>query len=424
MRLDPCDSHYSTEFDQIRQALNGFARSRIFHDPELGLWLIAGHDNVRIALTNTQLFFTAATLGPVRPLTDAAAVWAGIDVPAPFGGVDKAQHTRIRALLRESFPSTARRASEKWAAAVTARAEQQITDLTGHNPPDLVCALATRLPLLVALDILGLPSDIPDSLTTWASGFVKPGAGGLSSVATPDTAHALRDFWAWCRTLVTIRAERPEPGSGLIGELLRHRDGDNTRLSLDTIAALALYLTVAGWQVTSRVLRHALEHALADPNRWARLADDDHYLNNHVEESLRHTSTIIGLLRITSTDVTLDQTVIPAGSRCLVLVGSANHDPRVYTSPGRFDPGRAWLSQHLTFGARPHRCLGASLVRLQLCTALRTLARRLPHLRFTESHRPRFPPYATPLIHAGLHTVAGIPTGCPFGNDPDTGEQP
>ncbi|BEL12826.1 hypothetical protein Q0Z83_110170 [Actinoplanes sichuanensis] len=51
MRLDPCDTHGSTEFDQIRHALDGFTSSRIFHDPELGLWLIAGHDNVRIALT-------------------------------------------------------------------------------------------------------------------------------------------------------------------------------------------------------------------------------------------------------------------------------------------------------------------------------------------------------------------------------------
>jgi cytochrome P450 len=415
MRLDPCDTHFSTEFDQIRQALNGFTRSRVFHDPQLGLWLITGHDNVRIALTDTRLFITAATLAPIRPLADAAAVWAGIGVPDLFAGGDPALHTRMRALLREVFPNTAGRSGEKWAAMVTARAEQLTTDLAGDRDA-LVSAAAVRLPLLVILDVLGLPSDAPEDSLIWPDRF--------DWAATPDNTHVLHSFWAWCRTIVSKRAELPHPGPGAVGDLLRYRDGDNDRLRLDAIAALVFHLTVAGWLTTSRALAHALEHGLADPRRWARLADDDHYLSIHVEESLRHTPAIVGLLRTTSIDVILDQTSIPAGSRCLVLIGSANHDPHVYPDPGRFDPGRARLSQHLTFGAGPHHCLGAALARLQLRTALRTLARRLPHRPLAAGHQRQRVPDAGLLIHAGLPAVAGIPAGCPFGHDPDTGGQP
>ncbi|GGN37794.1 hypothetical protein FHR83_005368 [Actinoplanes campanulatus] len=418
MRLDPCDTHGSTEFDQIRHALDGFTSSRIFHDPELGLWLIAGHDNVRIALTEPQLFFTATHLAPIRPLADAAAVWAGLDVPALFGGADPAQHTRIRALLREMFPSTPERAGQKWAATVTAHAEHLTATLTG-NPVDLVSGVAACLPLLVILDVLGLPSDTADSLPDWANWLRQPTADGLAAAASPGREHALRGFLGWCRTVVTARADLGDPGPGLIGELLRHRDGDDTRLNVDTIAALVFHLTVAGWHTTSSALAYAIDHAQADPHRWARLADNDHYLTTHVEESLRHTSALAGLLRVTATDVTLDEITIPAGSRCLLLIGSANHDPRIYPGPHQFDPGRARLSQHLSFGAGPHHCLGAALARLQLRATLRVLARRLPYQRIAAS-RYRFAPDIRLLSHAGLPAVAV----CPFSHDPATGGQP
>jgi cytochrome P450 len=418
MRLDPCDTHGSTEFDQIRHALDGFTSSRIFRDPELGLWLIAGHDNVRIALTEPQLFITATQLAPIRPLADAAAVWAGLDVPAPFTGTDPAQHTRIRALLREMFPSTPERAGQKWAATVTAHAEHLTATLTG-TPVDLIRGVAARLPLLVILDVLGLPSDTPDSLSDWTNWLRQPTADGPAAAASPDRAHALRAMWRWYQTVVTARAALGKPGPGLIGELLRHRDGDNTRLNLDTIAALAFHLTVAGWHTTSSALAHAIDHAQADPHRWARIADDDHYLTTHVEESLRHTPALAGLLRVTTTDVTLDETTIPDGSRCLLLIGSANHDPRTYPGPHRFDPARARLSQHLSFGAGPHHCLGAALARLQLRTTLRVLARRLPYQRLAASHH-RLAPDTRLLSHAGLAAV----TVCPISHDPTTGGQP
>jgi cytochrome P450 len=67
-------------------------------------------------------------------------------------------------------------------------------------------------------------------------------------------------------------------------------------------------------------------------------------------------------------------TVVPAGSKVLLLNGSANRDPRELGDPDRFDVRRT-IKRHITFGYGAHFCLGAALTRLEGRIALaRTLA--------------------------------------------------
>jgi cytochrome P450 len=61
--------------------------------------------------------------------------------------------------------------------------------------------------------------------------------------------------------------------------------------------------------------------------------------------------------------------VIPAGKLVLLMVGSANRDPRQFQSAGRFDVGRD-PNPHLAFGLGIHFCLGAPLARLEARIAL------------------------------------------------------
>ncbi|WP_436528226.1 cytochrome P450 [Actinoplanes sp. HUAS TT8] len=427
MRLDPFGttySTYSTAPAETWKKLLGFGASQIFHDPDLDLWLIAGHDNVRTTLTDSRMYSNAATLTPILPLTDAAAViLTGLDAAGVLVSADAPQHTRIRTTLRAVFPTTTASAEHTWGHLVATHVDQLADALAGHDSVDLMHTIAAQLPLLVILDILGVPTDDHDQIAGWAAGFADLVWGDLEPHAQVTAAQGLVDFWHFCRDFVATRAGHPDPGPGLIGDLLRHHDGE-ARLSLDEIAALVLNLTIAGWKTTTGALGHALEHGLTDPHRWSQLADDEHYLNTHVEESLRHSPAIDGWLRITTNEITLDGTTIPAGARCLLLIGSANHDPRVYGTPDRFDPGRAWLSQHLAFGAGPHHCIGAALARLELTTTLRTLARRFPHLRLVDGYQRRFQPNAALRTHLTLPATTGAAARCPFAHHTSTGAQP
>jgi cytochrome P450 len=88
-----------------------------------------------------------------------------------------------------------------------------------------------------------------------------------------------------------------------------------------------------------------------------------------------------------------------------------------------FDPGRARVGQHLGFGAGPHYCIGAALARLELTAALRTLARRLPHLRLADGYQRRFKPSAAVRQHVALPATTRLAGRCPVAHSLPPGDQ-
>jgi len=78
-------------------------------------------------------------------------------------------------------------------------------------------------------------------------------------------------------------------------------------------------------------------------------------------------------------DVELHGQVAPAGSKLVLVLGSANRDDRVFSDPDRYDIFRDKdeVGQLLSFGGGRHFCLGANLARLEAQMALRELVRRV-----------------------------------------------
>ena len=85
-------------------------------------------------------------------------------------------------------------------------------------------------------------------------------------------------------------------------------------------------------------------------------------------------------MRVAVRDAEIAGTTIPAGARLYVVNVAANRDPTVFDGGDRFNPDRAELNRHIAFGAGIHRCLGASLARIELGVAFERLSSRLPGL--------------------------------------------
>ena len=71
---------------------------------------------------------------------------------------------------------------------------------------------------------------------------------------------------------------------------------------------------------------------------------------------------------------------MPANSCILLLVGSANHDERVFPDPDpdRFDIHRERTAPHLSFGSGIHTCIGNVLGRLEGRVVFEELLKRIP----------------------------------------------
>src|SRR5690606_11790595 len=86
----------------------------------------------------------------------------------------------------------------------------------------------------------------------------------------------------------------------------------------------------------------------------------------------------------TTRDVEIEGVKIPAGARLLLVVQSANHDPRHFSDPDLFDIRRDNTVEHLTFGFGVHQCLGKNIGRMEMQIIIGELSRRLPHMQLAQ----------------------------------------
>ena len=105
------------------------------------------------------------------------------------------------------------------------------------------------------------------------------------------------------------------------------------------------------------------------PEQWAALQQGPNCIPSAINESLRIESPIQVFSRYVTQDFEIDSVLLPAGSRVMVLFGSANRDERRWHEPERFDIRRK-ASDRLAFGHGERMCLGIPLACLEfaLCS--------------------------------------------------------
>ncbi|MDG4757337.1 cytochrome P450 [Micromonospora sp. WMMD710] len=410
MRLNPFTGVYLTDpADMWRRILDDPYRAHYADD--LGLWLISRHADVRRALADTATFANALTLAPVYEVCpEAMNVVVQIDAPPTTAAADPPAHPRTRRALRATFANTADRVEAEYGAIVRRRVDQLVSRLVARqgDQVDLVAAFATELPLLVVLDILGVPDADIARIRRWADGQIALIWGQPDPAEQVRLAQGLLEFWQYCQELVRQRVDSGDRRADFISRALAYRDDDDAVLTVPEVASLAFNLLVAGHETTAGLLAHALDQALSTPQRWAALTEDPRTVPAFVAETLRFAPAIDGWLRVTRRDVTLGEVTIPAGARCLLLIGAANRDPSVFAHPDRFDPHRPDVGDHLSFGHGPHFCIGAGLARLEAGIALTRLAAAIPGLRFAPEQHRSYKPNVAFRAHHTLNAIIDI----------------
>lgn len=119
-------------------------------------------------------------------------------------------------------------------------------------------------------------------------------------------------------------------------------------------------------------LATAVATFLQHPDQLDLMMRRPELVENAVEECLRHQPPAQFIGRIALEEIEIGARTIRQKDAVILVLASANRDPRVTTDPDRFDIGRKEL-RHLSFGRGRHSCIGGSLVAKEFQIALRAI---------------------------------------------------
>ena len=330
-------------------------------------FLVTRYEDIRTVLSDPVRFSNARTDFPLAEQLRLDEAEISRQRAGQLLGLDPPEHTRLRRMLTPEFSV---RRIRRLAPRIEEIVTSHLDDLEREGPPaDLVSRFALPVPSLVICELLGVPYSEREQ-------FQRRTARQLDlSVPLAERVTLNRESRQFMQEQVS-RAQAA-PGDDLLGMLVRDH-GDE--LSNDELVGVGLLLLIAGHETTANMLGLGTLALLRHPDQLAQVRDDPTAVEPAVEELLRWLSIVpAGILRTTTTEVTLAGRTLPAGALVAASLVAANRDAALVEDPNRLDITRGALG-HLAFGHGVHHCLGAPLARLEMTIAFPALLRRFPQL--------------------------------------------
>lgn len=244
----------------------------------------------------------------------------------------------------------------------------------------------------VPLDVIAELMDMGEAANfrSWYHDIV---AAGTSNIAGDPEVHATglvaRDE-LYAFVTPSIAERRGCPGDELLSDLCS-MTYEGERLSDDEVRSFTAFLLSAGIETTDRGMANLVKHLVLEPEQWRLLAEDPSLGASAVTEILRYRPPVHASVRLALADFEVDGTTVPAGSKVMSFLASANHDPERFEDPSRFDvtrfrdaerPNYTPAGPVRAFGGGPHTCTGSFLAKLEMERSLEFLLERFSSISF------------------------------------------
>ncbi|MYS91132.1 MULTISPECIES: cytochrome P450 [Streptomyces] len=365
------------------------ARGRVHYYEPTNQWLVPHHADVSALLRDRRLGrtyqhrFTHEEFGRTAPQPEQEPFHTLND----HGMLDlePPDHTRIRRLVSKAFTP---RTVERLKPYVRGLADELASALAEAGGGDLLKDVAEPLPVAVIAEMLGIPESDRAPLRPWSADICGMYELNPSQETAAKAVRASVEFSDYLRDLIAAR--RKEPGDDLISGLIAaHDEGD--RLTEQEMISTAVLLLNAGHEATVNATVNGWYALFRNPAQLELLRADHTLIPSAVEELMRYDTPLQLFERWVLDEIELAGTTIPRGAEVALLFGSANHDPEVFTDPGRLDLGRE-DNPHISFSAGIHYCIGAPLARIELAASMGALLERAPTLRLAAEpvRKPNF----------------------------------
>ena len=300
------------------------------------------------------------------------------------------KHTRLRSLVAKAFN---RQKIEGMRPAVSRITEQLLVAIDekvkSGQTFDLIADYAEPLPVKIIADLLGFPESEEHLLRPWSQAIVKMYEVNPSVQYQNEAKQAAKEFADYVRDLAESR--KKIPGADLISDLASVEE-NGEKLNMHELVATCVLLLNAGHEASVNAFGNGMVAVLQRPDQVALLRDNPRGITDTaLEEFMRFDAPLHLFERTATADTELGGVAIKEGQKIAALIGSANRDESVFSSPETMDLTRD-PNPHIGFGAGIHFCLGAPLARLEMSVSLPALWEKFPNMQLAGDaiRRPTF----------------------------------
>ncbi len=364
-RFDPFDPECGDHFFEVVDALR--EECPVAHSDAQGtFWTVTRFADVRTGFADNDGLSSVPTT-TIPPNPGAVPVLPLQCEPDVHGG--------FRRLLDPYFRAGA---IAKYEEGIRQIVDELIDSFIDRGECEFIADFARPLPGAVIFQLfLGLPDSELEAAYHWTMAI-------MHDLDKPDAPLIHQNFMELIAGLIARR--RAEPRRPDVVDALLYGTVFDRALTDDEIFRTVMLLIAAGLDTTVHSLGIIMHRLSERPELLAQLVADPGLLPGAIEELLRCRPPAGGLVRTASRDIVIGGDEIPAGDRVLLLVASANRDPREFEDPEQLDFRRQGLN--LTFGYGAHYCLGVHLARLELRVALGQILSRMGNIRLRDDWVP------------------------------------
>lgn len=298
------------------------------------------------------------------------------------------RHAQIRRLFNATFGPQRMSTIEPF---VRSTCHALLDDMLPAGHGDLHGGYAMPIPGLTMAHVMGLPAGTAARFMAWSiDGMI------MKRPCTPGVGvggHPLQNFFA---EELAARRNRPDRTEDVFATLM-DAQVEGEPLSDQEIVTELHFMIQAGVHTTRGLLAHLVQRLLLDPDLYQLLRDDGALVPAYVEESLRFDAPVQRTSRRCTAEAEIGGVALRPGDWVEMGIASANRDESVFEDPDSFRLDRPQPRGHLTFGAGPHVCPGASLARLEGVTATAVLLERV--IRLEQVRGATYPPLPGNLGH-------------------------
>jgi cytochrome P450 len=388
--IDPAEIPDLTQLDTIGDDLIPMMnrlreKEPVVWNPSVHAWMLLRHEDVLKAYQG-KFPLSSRAINPERiaqvvPDEDILRRIPNIvkRVPAWVVNADDPYHRRVRTVMAKGFTP---RIIEGVRTRVREIVEEALAGLQGQVECDFNQVMR-EVTVRTIMHVIGIPDEQFENVSRWSDAITDSFTRPLFNAETlerSDTAFAeMTSVLA-----AEIAARRSDPRDDFLTHLVKAAD-EGQAMTEDELISQLIFLLPAGHDSTTNTMTLSLVALLRHPEWRRRFEESESERTNIIVELMRIVAMSATSNRIATEDFELHGKQIKKGDMLLLLIVSANRDPRAFENPESFEPDRPNALQ-LVFGHGQHHCLGHLLAKLEISEMLPATLRAFPDIALIDEH--------------------------------------